>query len=388
MSSPENSAERIGWLDAPDPPPGPPPGPSPDPPPDPEECPWRSPTCRSPEGDHLACLRTLHEERHSWLDICRAGREEGLLETLHGFPIVCKVASAKGLLECLRYAHENGCPWNESTCHSASEHGHLACLRYAHENGCPWGEYTCQFASEHGNLDCLRYAHQNGAPWDPMTCSMASFNGRLDCLRYAHQNGCPWDEWTCRWSAIHGHLDCLRYAHENGCPWDEGTTVSAMYTGNVECLHYALENGCTMPDLTVGEGEVIFVAYPYFSHLHIRGAIPLSVVAYLYHRGTPLPNAIDHHIRAHVRAHVAGARTLLRCAVRLVGSYGRACARVYSPDGVGYREAETSFHHTAGKIDPDDLLSLSMGSLDVRIHHHNTSPHRDDNLKEFLDTIQ
>ena len=25
--------------------------------------------------------------------------------------------------ECLKYAHENGCPWNEETCHYAAEKG-------------------------------------------------------------------------------------------------------------------------------------------------------------------------------------------------------------------------------------------------------------------------
>ena len=27
--------------------------------------------------------------------------------------------------ECLKYAHENGCPWNEETCHYAAKKGHL-----------------------------------------------------------------------------------------------------------------------------------------------------------------------------------------------------------------------------------------------------------------------
>ena len=33
----------------------------------------------------------------------------------------------------LKYAHENGCPWNEGTCSKAAEGGHLEVLKYAHE---------------------------------------------------------------------------------------------------------------------------------------------------------------------------------------------------------------------------------------------------------------
>ncbi len=50
---------------------------------------------------------------------------------------------------------------------------------------------TCRFAAEKGHLDCLRYAHENGCPWDEYTCRGAVENGRLDCLHYAYENGCP-----------------------------------------------------------------------------------------------------------------------------------------------------------------------------------------------------
>ena len=34
----------------------------------------------------------------------------------------------------------------------------------AHENECPWGEKTCTWAAENGQLECLKYAHENGCP--------------------------------------------------------------------------------------------------------------------------------------------------------------------------------------------------------------------------------
>ena len=71
-------------------------------------------------------------------------------------------------------------------------------------------------AANNGRLECLKYARENGCPWDENTCTAAALHGYLECLKYAHENGCPWDEWTCEGAAEHGHLECLKYAHENG----------------------------------------------------------------------------------------------------------------------------------------------------------------------------
>ena len=31
------------------------------------------------------------------------------------------------ILECIKYLHENGCPWSEKTCDWAAKSGHLEC---------------------------------------------------------------------------------------------------------------------------------------------------------------------------------------------------------------------------------------------------------------------
>jgi hypothetical protein len=64
---------------------------------------------------------------------------------------ICKYAAKNGNFELLKYAHENGCPWNEDICTYAAKSGHLDCLQYAHENGCPWNEYTCACAAIYGS---------------------------------------------------------------------------------------------------------------------------------------------------------------------------------------------------------------------------------------------
>ena len=89
-----------------------------------------------------------------------------------------------------------------------------------------WKENTTLSAARYGHLDCLKYVHENGCPWDMYTISQASCYGHLDCLKYCHENGCPWNLYTTSLAAGNGHLDCLKYALENGCPWNEQTTLS------------------------------------------------------------------------------------------------------------------------------------------------------------------
>jgi hypothetical protein len=54
----------------------------------------------------------------------------------------CVNAARSGRLKVLKYAHENGCPWNEETCINAAMSGRLEVLKYAYENGCPINKYS------------------------------------------------------------------------------------------------------------------------------------------------------------------------------------------------------------------------------------------------------
>ena len=85
-------------------------------------------------------------------------------------------------------------------------------------NGCENGCDTCFYAASNGHLECLKYAHEHGCPWDEYTCSFAAGYGHLECLKYAHEHGCPWDYWTCDKAAEKGHLECLKYACAHGFP--------------------------------------------------------------------------------------------------------------------------------------------------------------------------
>ena len=107
---------------------------------------------------------------------------------------------------------------NERATWFAARYGHLDCLKYLHENGCPWKENATWSAASNGHLDCLKYLHENECPWDKDVTWSAAWNGHLDCLMYLHENGCPWKENVTLSAALNSHLDCLKYLQENGCP--------------------------------------------------------------------------------------------------------------------------------------------------------------------------
>ena len=53
----------------------------------------------------------------------------------------------------------------------------------------------------------MRWARENGCPWDEWTCSFAAHDGQLEGLKYARENGCPWTENTRRLAATKGYVE-------------------------------------------------------------------------------------------------------------------------------------------------------------------------------------
>jgi hypothetical protein len=49
-------------------------------------------------------------------------------------------------------------------------------------------------AERNGKLDCIKYAHENGCPCEPETIYSAESSCNIECFIYALENGCPWDE--------------------------------------------------------------------------------------------------------------------------------------------------------------------------------------------------
>ena len=99
--------------------------------------------------------------------------------------------------------------------------GNLKMLKLLYKCGYECNLTITWVASTNGRLDCLIYAHERGCPWNENTIWGAVCLHQWDCLIYAHEHGCPWHEKTTVCAANNGHLDCLQYAHEHGCPWHE-----------------------------------------------------------------------------------------------------------------------------------------------------------------------
>jgi hypothetical protein len=84
-------------------------------------------------------------------------------------------------------AYQCGCPWEEDICEIAALEGHLDCLRYAHENGCPWGA-TCRAAVMSGSLCCLKYAIEKGCFVDVRALYLSMTSQLID--RNVHHKHC------------------------------------------------------------------------------------------------------------------------------------------------------------------------------------------------------
>ena len=88
----------------------------------------------------------------------------------------------------MKYAHENGCRWNEDTCTNAAKKGHFDCLQYAREHGCPWNDKTPSGAAYGGHMDCLQYIFEQESQerWkhSPCICLDAIYGGKVSSLKY------------------------------------------------------------------------------------------------------------------------------------------------------------------------------------------------------------
>ena len=50
--------------------------------------------------------------------------------------------------------------------------------------------------------EVLKWARENGCPWDEMTCTYVAYGGQLEVLKWARAQDCPWDEGTCTGAAV------------------------------------------------------------------------------------------------------------------------------------------------------------------------------------------
>ena len=159
--------------------------------------------CRSIEG-----IRWLMEHPEQW------SRWKGR---------VCRWAECSLDLRVLKFAREQGCPWEfptELDDDDIDENGEEAVV-------------VGQKAAEAGDLEILKWIRDNGYRFnrffDRLVCRAAAKGGHLEIIMWLMEQGSPWDRGVCDSAARGGHLEVLKWLHYHGCPW--GTTTCAAAAG-------------------------------------------------------------------------------------------------------------------------------------------------------------
>ena len=126
--------------------------------------------------------------------------------------------------------------WSQTTFAFAGKACRELVKRVRDTSAAPRPKFLCEYAAQEGHLGVLRWARQNGCPWNEETCAYAARGGHLEVLLWARLEGCPWNEWTCAYAARGGHFEVLKWARESDCPWDEETCAYAARNGHLEVL--------------------------------------------------------------------------------------------------------------------------------------------------------
>lgn len=212
--------------------------------------------------DHIQCLKYAHQIGQIWTEkvysnACKNGSVAMIkLALQYQCPIdietfdvgVCKTVGSLIAMRTLV-----GCTyWDEWTCLRFARSGNLKCLRYACENGCPWNDEVLNEAGKFSHLHILRYAYQQGGlTFNETFCLdvvQSTRAGRsTKCLMYGYQNGARMASPGAIMAAAARKYDvdflrCLR--EEIGLPWTAQVPIEAIDSGSIMCFMYAVENGC------------------------------------------------------------------------------------------------------------------------------------------------
>src|SRR5206468_2540835 len=93
-----------------------------------------------------------------------------------------------------KWCIDNGCPWNNNlTCTFASLYGSLDILQWARspqrKNNHCWSIEVYYNAIRNGHDTILKWALENGCPWDQSLWPLCEEYGRSEILIWANENG-------------------------------------------------------------------------------------------------------------------------------------------------------------------------------------------------------
>lgn len=170
---------------------------------------------------------TSYVTEHSSPSLLRYSFENGLPQDEVG---VCSAIARLGKLELLKYAREEGCPWDEQTCLEAAKGGFVEVLKYAYESKCRTHPYACEFAAEGGHREVIEWSQQDGRKYSfklsYWTCAVAAGAGQLELLLWLRTNECSWNWRTVDLARKGGHMDIVQWAQDNGVPSRPSDTES------------------------------------------------------------------------------------------------------------------------------------------------------------------
>lgn len=150
---------------------------------------------------------------------------------------MCSTAAENGHLAMLKWARDEGFPWDVRTCSAAAKNGHNAILQWARETECPWDCETCDALASNRNLTMLQWAREKGCYMDGNVFTGAAANGHLAVLQWARENGYPWGNNMGVMAAGNGHLEILQWLTSEGCPWDKRDGMNAASSHGQSAIH-------------------------------------------------------------------------------------------------------------------------------------------------------
>jgi len=65
---------------------------------------------------------------------------------------------------------------------NAAQKGHFFLLKWAIDNGCPFDESACANAADGGHPNVLKWLRGKGCSWDERVCANATLKERVDIL--------------------------------------------------------------------------------------------------------------------------------------------------------------------------------------------------------------
>ena len=192
-------------------------------------CPWDARVCATAAKNRdLKMLTYAHEYGCPWdARVCAIAALNRDLKMLtyaheHGCPWdekTCANAAAE-CIECLIYAHEHGCPWDAKTCTAAAGNKNFKYLRMNHYSlfNPPRGHQSRVTYLERME-QALAYAHEHGCPWNESACVAAVRQGNLAQLTYLHEHGCRWGKATTKAAGkIEVDHSIGQYLFDKDCP--------------------------------------------------------------------------------------------------------------------------------------------------------------------------